>query len=243
LPDSIIQNQYRINPAFHRHQKEAAIIGRLSVAFSELEYIMCATAGRATNNLHPTLKALYRMRAIGARIGAADAFMRPAFQQIGKQGEYGVMLGAIKYCLSIRNQYGHCNWGDHEGYPGLFFANLEETAAAADGWELRWFHVDVPILEQQEAYFVYTQSWLYHLEGQLSLTFGRQVYPLHPEPLPLERPPLHNPPLQHIPPWLSQVERDRHIVRAEEAEAQRRKQLQKQNPAPGPGTLDATPGR
>jgi hypothetical protein len=130
--------QPRINPAFHRHPQEAAIIGRLCVAFGELEYIMCATAGRAAGALHPVLKALYRMRAISARINAADALMRPAFQQIQKEGEYGVMLGAIRYCLRIRNQYGHCNWGDDKGYPGLFFTNLEETAAAADGFELRW---------------------------------------------------------------------------------------------------------
>lgn len=228
----------RINPAFHRHPEEAAIIGRLSVAFSELEYIMCATAGRAANALYPVMKSLYRMRAIGARIGAADALMRPAFQQIKKEGEYGLMLGALKYCLSIRNQYGHCNWADQSNYLGLFFANLEDFASAADGWELEWYHVDLPILELQEDYFVYTQNWLYHLEGQLSLTFGRQVHPLTEEPLLLERPPLHNPPLQHIPPWLSQVEKDRHVARAEAAEVQRQKRLQKQNPAPGPKKPD-----
>lgn len=230
----VITWQPRINPAFHRHPQEAAIIGRLTVAFSELEYIMCATAGRAANNFHPVLKSLYRMRAIGARIGAADALMRPAFQQINKTGEYAVMLGALKYCLSIRNQYGHCSWGDEAGYPGLFFANLEESAAAADGWELEWFHVDVSLLAEQENYFVYTQTLQYHLEGQMSLTFGQQVFPLTGAPLPLERPPLHSPPLEHIPPWLSQGEKDRHVARAEEAEAQRRKRSQKQNPARGP---------
>jgi hypothetical protein len=30
---------------------------------------------------------------------------------------------------------------------GLYFANLEESAAQADGWEHRWYHVDVLLLE------------------------------------------------------------------------------------------------
>jgi hypothetical protein len=59
---------YRINPAFHRWAAEAAIIGRVVVAFGELEYLMTLVAGRcvagkeADKRFFP-MKALYRLRA------------------------------------------------------------------------------------------------------------------------------------------------------------------------------------
>jgi hypothetical protein len=42
---------YQINPAFHRHVNEAAIVGRLLSAFGELEYMMVTTTGKAAKNL------------------------------------------------------------------------------------------------------------------------------------------------------------------------------------------------
>jgi hypothetical protein len=151
----------RINPAFHRHPDEAAIIGRLVVAFGELEYITVTIAGRAMSHREAVYRALYRLRSTSSRIEAADALMRPTFIANDLDGEYGHMIGAVRYCLRIRNQYSHCNWTDNGG---LFFTNLEDSSAPATGFEHRWYHVDVPVLEAQEAYFVYAQSWLYHME-------------------------------------------------------------------------------
>jgi hypothetical protein len=96
-------------PAFHHRPNEAVIIGRLLVNFGELEYKMVTLAGRANGDLYTILKALYRLRATAARIEAADAFARPAYSAVGINGEYGTMLGALRYCLSIRNQFSHCN--------------------------------------------------------------------------------------------------------------------------------------
>jgi hypothetical protein len=146
--------------------------------------------------------------------------MRPAFNNIDQQGQYGQMLGAIRYCLRIRNQYAHCNWADDRS--GLFFTNLEDTAAAAEGWEYRWYRIDVPVLEKQEEFFVYTQSWLYHLEHLISQTSDRPIYPPFPAPLTLARPPLHNAPSQHVPSWISEDEKVRHLARAKEAEGRGR---------------------
>lgn len=113
---------YRINPAFHRHPDEAAIIGRLVVAFGELEYITVTIAGRAMSHREAVYRALYRLRATSSRIDAADALMRPTFIANDLDNEYGHMIGAVRYCLRIRNQYSHCNWADNGG---LFFTNLE----------------------------------------------------------------------------------------------------------------------
>jgi hypothetical protein len=84
--------------------------------------------------------------------------MRPSFKEADLEGEYGHMYGALKYCHTIRNQFAHCNWAD-EFNGGLFFADLEESAKTAEGWVQHWHHVDVPLLEAQESFFVYTQSW------------------------------------------------------------------------------------
>jgi hypothetical protein len=215
----------RINPAFHRHKDEAAIIGRIVVAFGELEYLMVNIAARAAGgselpNRYPFFKALYRLRTTSSRIDAADALMRPSFLACKYEGQYGQAFGALKYCLRIRNQYAHCNWADDgEDTNGLYFADLEESAQATIGWEHHWYHVDVPILETQEAYFVYTQTWLYNLESVIAEATGRPIYPATPAPLIESRPLLHNPASAHVPHWISAEEKEKHLKRAQEAES------------------------
>ncbi len=216
----------RINPAFHRHPDEPAMIGRLVIAFGELEYITVTIAGRAMSHREAVYRALYRPRSTSSRIEAADALMRPTFIANDLDGEYEHMIGAVRDGLRIRNQYSHCNWADNGG---LFFTNLEDSSAPATGFEHRWHHVDVPVLEAQEAYFVYAQSWLYHMEYQASVIAGRPIYPAPPAPPAQNRPPLHNPPLQHIPPWLGAAEKDRHVERAQAAEERAHSRQRKQS--------------
>jgi hypothetical protein len=104
--------QHLINPAFHRHPEEATIVGRLLAAFGELEYMTAALAAKANGAFYPVLKSLYRLRVTSSRIDAADALMRPEFAKLGIDGEYGQMIGALRFALRIRNQYAHCNWAD-----------------------------------------------------------------------------------------------------------------------------------
>lgn len=68
-------------------------------------------------------------------------------------------------CLTIRNQYAHCQWHDSREF-GLGFVNLEELpkhpVRITDG-RLTYFWIDVPTLEKQEAYFAYTQALITYL--------------------------------------------------------------------------------
>ncbi len=195
---------YRINPALHRRSEEAAIIGRIVVAFGELEYLTVSCAVRAINNGNRVLKALYSLRSTSGRIDAADALIHPTFAGGELEGDYNNMFAAIRYCARIRNQYAHCNWGDADGSgAGLFFCDLEESPEDQKGLILHWYQVDVPLLEAQEAYFVHALDYLYFFETQLSvIAQDRPIYPAHPKPSELARPPLHNPPELHVPPWL-----------------------------------------
>ncbi len=210
----------RINPAMHRHPQEAAIVGRILVAFGELEYMTVDGAGIVLGRREPVQRALYRLRNTSSRIDAADAFMRPIHADAGLGSEYDFMISAIRHCLRIRNQYAHCNWGDDQSpaTAGLFFTDVQESAWATDGFDHHWKHVDVAILEQQEAHFVYAQDWIYYLGRELPFRTGTLRENFFPKPLERAPAPLHNPPLLHIPPWLSADQKARHVLRALAAE-------------------------
>ena len=127
--------QPRINPALHRYPAEASLIGRIVVAFGELEYIVAICAGWAIKDRDRALRALYRLRATSARIDVADAFIRPTFDGTAFEPDYRAAIAAIRYCLKICNQYAHCNWSDAPDH-GLFFTDLQESADAEKGFEI-----------------------------------------------------------------------------------------------------------
>jgi hypothetical protein len=88
---------------------------------------------------------------------------------IGTEFEMGV--SAVRHCLRIRNQYGHCVWYDDKSGK-LAFVNLEEiakeNARLKDLGSLTVLHVDVPLLKSQEEYCVYADdilAWTNH-EGR-----------------------------------------------------------------------------
>ena len=108
-------------------------------------------------------------------------------------------------CLSIRNRYAHCNWGDNI-HAGLFFTDLQDAAEAHEGFhfDMSWRHVDCDLLEWQYAYFAFTMDWNRYLDAEIQTKLRAVPPPLRwlkpPTPIP---PPAHNAPEKHIPPWLS----------------------------------------
>lgn len=206
-----------INPALHRFPREAGVLGRLVLALGELEYMLIFLATQALKDDFHFLKAMYRLRSTSSRIQATDVFLRTTFKAYGLETEYSTMLGSLRHCLAIRNQYSHCNWGDDLN-EGLFFADLEESAEAAAGFVHHWNHIDIALLELQEAYFVYAQGWLYWLEEELKIKRGELRENFFPKPQTLTQPPLHNPRSQHVPPWLVENLKAQHLKRALESE-------------------------
>lgn len=205
----------------HRRRTEAAIVGRILVAFSELEYMIVNAAGKAINNKEAIQRALYRMRTTSTRIDAVDAMMAPVCSAANLTTEYRLMMAAVKWCLRVRNQYAHCNWADDQSpvRAGLFFTDLQASAEAESGFDHNWKHVSPTLLRRQEAYFVYAQDWLYYVDEELALRVGKLRS--HPWPKPSEQapPPLHNPASRHVPPWLSEDQKARHSAYAVAAES------------------------
>ncbi len=220
----------RINPAFQRFPQHAAIIGRILVAFGELEFAFCRNAGLALDNHVTILRLLYNLRQTSSQLESADILVRPVFEAHGLLAEHETAYTMVRSCLTIRNQYAHCNWADDALQPdsGLFFADLQDSAQRR-GFEHSWKHVDVPLLTAQEQYFSDTLEMLDFLKHEIALRRGKLIshaWPRRSEPT---RPPPHNPESQHVPPWLSEDKSLRHKERA--AEQQRAGQQPERPPS------------
>jgi hypothetical protein len=210
---------FRINPAFKRFPQHAALIGRILVAFGELEYAFCRNAGLILDNYITVARLLYNQRQTSSRIESADILVRPVFEAHNLLVEHENAYAMVRHCLTIRNQYAHCNWADDASQPesGLFFADLQTSAKRPD-FEHSWKHVDVPLLTDQEQYFSDTLEWLDFLKHEIALKKGQLSSHAWPKPSERTPPPLHNPASQHVPPWLSGDALSRHKERAEESE-------------------------
>jgi hypothetical protein len=223
----------RINPAFFRRPKEGQIIGRILLAFGELEYLFCAAAANANGKNEEVLRALYRLNVTSARLAAADAFLRPACDKHRLKAEYDLTWGALRGCLAIRNRYAHCNWADDAG--GLYFADLQASAERSGAFEHYWFHVDLPLLRQQEEYFEYAQDWIDYVAHKLNQRLRRRRLRAHvfAKPKARELPREHNPPLMHVPTWINAKQQALHVERTQAAEEGR------QTPTPALKALEA----
>jgi hypothetical protein len=125
---------------------------------------------------------------------------------------------AVRYCLKIRNQYAHCHYSDQLGH-GLFLTTLGAAADAKGDFEYLWLHIDVPLLDKQEQYFLYTVQCLQYLHEEYRLRSGKSSVPFFFQwPKALPQPPKHNLLSQHIPPWLGEQAQRRHAERAAELE-------------------------
>jgi hypothetical protein len=204
-----------LNPVFDRHVAEGVTIGRMLLNYGEIELMVGMLLGNALESQDTALRTLFRVIGESARIAAADALMREAYKRERLESEYADMIGAVRWCIKARNQYAHCHWGDDDRTPGIFFTELGEPAKATEGFEYWWRHLDAQLLNDQLAYFEYAGDCLYHVNFEL--LFRRKKIGRHAFLMPPKRgqPSLHNPPDLHIPPWLTEEQKQRHIERTQ----------------------------
>jgi hypothetical protein len=202
---------FNINPAFDRFPVEAILVGRILASFGEIELTVCRNAGKALELEGLIMKALYRLRATSQRIDLADELMKWVFADNGLAEDYDGLIRMVRHCLKIRNQYSHCNWGDH-ATAGLFFADVQESAEHPD-FEHYWKHVDPPLLQNQLDYLGVTMDML-ELTQELAVRQGLLRSHVWPRPTVPAPPPLHNPEAQHVPPWLNEDRQALHLARA-----------------------------
>jgi hypothetical protein len=174
------------------------------------------SSSKATNLGNSVLSALYRIRSTRSRLEAADALMQPIYSAAGLGNDYADAFARVLYCLNIRNQFAHCNWADNET-EGLFFADLTESAKTLD-FEIRWKHVDIPLLESHVAYFTGALAALHFVDDKIGVQQRKLQFHVWPKPPALVQPPLHNPEDQHIPPWITEDAKALHVARAQAAQ-------------------------
>jgi len=182
-----------ILPVFQQFPEEAALIGRMLEGYANLEIDLmhCASAVRADLDL--ALKTMFRGRGNAQRISVAQAIAREPYVQLGLEAELDAAIGAMRYCLKIRNLYAHCNWwDDHSGR--MAFANLEElaqgNAVVADLTTLTVNHVTTQHLQMQLAYFDYTEYMIFGVINEGLRRSGKGGHPQY-----LIKPAIPQPPL------------------------------------------------
>lgn len=173
-------------------EREQELIGRMIMAYGELEFEVAhlmdyaVTFGKDTGP-----RILFRVNGEAARLDVADAILRPFFETMNLDGQWGNTLGALRYCKNIRNQYAHCNWKADPAKP-LYFMNLDRDANSPDGpLTLQLYPTDLALIQKQHEYFEHTLDWLFYLNCQ-----SRKLLRIEaPEPVApkfVSKPPLHH---------------------------------------------------
>lgn len=181
--------------AFVKFPEEAAIIGRLLAGYTWLEIAMMQCVQVVRGDMDTVLKVMYRTRGESQRIDVCDAFGRQHYESVGLGTPFAMAIGAMEFCVRVRNQYSHSIWSETKGK--LTFVNFEEIAKShtaitylADPEQLV---VDLPLLQAQEEYFLYTSQlfgWV-QTEGQFRKMVS--VIPGGSAPKQLEQPLLYMP--------------------------------------------------
>jgi hypothetical protein len=183
---------------FTNFPKEGALVGRLLAAYGELEIDVMNCVGIVTklNDINDALKTMYRHRGENKRLNNAERLGLPHYTRRGLGGEFSSALGAVRECLLVRNLYSHCQWYD-DNTDELAFVNLEEIAkrkahvkAISDA---NRFHVTVPFLQDQEAYFQETSRFIHWLNYEYRFLGGEFPNRLIARPAQRPPPPLHMP--------------------------------------------------
>ena len=186
-----------IMPAFGRpFTAQGSIIGRLLAGYGELELELCFCATAARNDFNMVFKAMFRPRGESQRIQIADAIAREPFHEKKLGTLFDETIGAVAFCLKIRNQYAHCYWTTDFGKQ-LGFVVMEETARdnkrVDNVLALKTRHLDAKTLKAQEAYFVHTRDCLRYLAGEFNLRAGRSASRRYAIPKKVMRPNLYSP--------------------------------------------------
>lgn len=180
--------------AFQDFPDEVAIIGRMLAGYAYLEIDLMNCTKEVRGDLDLTLKVMFRGRGNTQRIDIADALARQPYHAIGVGAEFERAVGAVRYCLKMRNLYAHCTWwNDKSGQ--LAFANLEElakeNAVINDLHGLTVHHVTMPHLQAQLSYFEYTDKVLIGVIQEGNRRAGRPDRPDIVVPPDVVRPPIY----------------------------------------------------
>ena len=159
----------KLAPWFERFPNEAKLVGSILTGYGELEFWLATCVGTAMRDNNTAFRLIFRLRNESQRIDAADALLYPAMKKLKLAGPYSHVIGAMRHCRTIRNQYSHCHWFQEAGKPfKLKFYNLESTAFTSEGdGPLNLVETSAALLAEQVAYFEYClEGWRYLIVEQ-----------------------------------------------------------------------------
>lgn len=153
-------------PEFRKFPAEIAIIGRLLAGYGALESALSFCVAAAVGDLDMAVKAMFRPRGESQRVDIADAIGRGAYRKLKMEQRFSEAIADMRFCLKVRNQFAHCLWHD-DNSGRLCFVDMQEiaegNAVINDLLGLTFHYVTVPLLEEQESYFVYVGQCLHFL--------------------------------------------------------------------------------
>lgn len=180
--------------AFDTFQAEGLLVGKILAGYAQLEVDLLHCIATARQDFNTTVKALFRTRGETQRLEIADALARARYHDLDLGTEFEMAIGAMRYCLKIRNQYAHCGWYDDLS-GRLAFVNLETLAhrneIIEDLTHLEVRHVTVALLEQQHEFLNYASRQLVWVNFQGGIAAGSNASHDLVKPKQIERPPLH----------------------------------------------------
>lgn len=182
-------------PAFDRHIQTGQAIGRVVVGYGELEYEFCRLVAAATCDYESARNLMFGARGETRRLNVGDELIRNLLPDGIFRTYYQETLGHLRYCLSIRNQYAHCQWTETMSGHDLAFVDLEEVADAnANGnAAIMTIHaIPQDLAEAQLEFFRTVSLWLNWIRLELDCDAGRSSRP-HFLAIPMKpkRPALH----------------------------------------------------
>jgi hypothetical protein len=177
------------------YPKEMAVVGRLLLLYGgNLEPELLETVHAVNDDFDGVVKALFRTRGETQRIAIADALARHRFHEIKLGTEFEMAIGAMQYCLKIRNQYAHCVWAGH-GTVGLCYLNFEEMAVqnilVTKQFGMELSPINLGLLVEQQKYFSYASSLLSWVGKEALLRRGKEKENRSSKPKQLAKPRLH----------------------------------------------------
>jgi hypothetical protein len=164
-----------INPAFINFPEEASLLGAMVIGYGELDLSFAHMAGLAIGQTYAVLDACHVIRSESGRLDIANALAVNSFRQMKLGEEYEYSHKAVRFCLKLRNQHAHSQWGEIEGR--LMFSSAE-GAFRQPLQPIRWNLITLDLLKKQEAYFEHTRKCLLTLITLLEARGKTRFVPL-----------------------------------------------------------------
>lgn len=164
-------------------------MGQLILGYGELDLSFCLMAGSVLDQKYAVLNAVNQTRSETSRINVADALVRGPLFDLGFEDAYRRIYQAMIFCLRVRNQFAHCQWGDL-GKLGLAFVKMDEATFVDPTKPTQWLSITLPFLQKHEAFFAYTRLSVLALEDH-AVAASYEKKSAYPFPKEMHQPSMH----------------------------------------------------